>query len=123
MLAGRRAFGGEAVSETLADVMKTEPQWSALPGETPAALRSVVRRCLEKNPRQRMRDIGDVRLALEGVFETEAVHAGQGEAVVALPLWRRALPMVVAPLSTSRPGSFLPGRLFVLQGSAKRPLS
>jgi len=101
MLAGKRAFGGETVSETLAEVMKTEPRWSALPSETPAALRNVVRRCLEKDPRQRMRDIGDVRLALEGAFETAAVRAGQGEAVVALPLWRRALPMVVAIVTVS----------------------
>jgi eukaryotic-like serine/threonine-protein kinase len=101
MLAGKRAFGGETVSETLAEVMKTEPRWSALPSETPAALRNVVRRCLEKDPRQRMRDIGDVRLALEGAFETAAVRAGQGEAVVALPLWRRALPVVVAIVTVS----------------------
>jgi eukaryotic-like serine/threonine-protein kinase len=101
MLAGKRAFGGETVSETLAGVMKTEPRWSALPSETPAALRNVVRRCLEKDPRQRMRDIGDVRLALEGAFETAAVRAGQGEAVVALPLWRRALPLVMAIVTVS----------------------
>jgi eukaryotic-like serine/threonine-protein kinase len=101
MLTGKRAFGGESVSETLADVMKTEPRWSALPSETPAALRNVVRRCLEKDPRQRMRDIGDVRLALEGAFETAAVHAGQGEAVVARPLWRRAVPTVVAIVTVS----------------------
>jgi Tol biopolymer transport system component len=101
MLAGKRAFGGETVSETLADVMKTEPRWSALPSETPEALRNVVRRCLEIDPRQRMRDIGDVRLALEGAFETAAVRAGQGEAVVAASLWRRALPMVVAIVTVS----------------------
>jgi serine/threonine-protein kinase len=100
-LTGKRAFGGETVSETLADVMKTEPRWSALPSETPAALRNVVRRCLEKDPRQRMRDIGDVRLALEGAFETAAVRAGHGEAVAALPLWRRALPVVMAIITVS----------------------
>ncbi len=65
---GRSA--GETVSETLADVLKSEPPWTALPPETPAALRNVVRRCLEKDPRQRMRDIGDVRLAMEDAFET-----------------------------------------------------
>jgi serine/threonine-protein kinase len=49
MLTGSRAFCGETVSETLADVMKSEPRWTALPPETPAALRSIVRRCLEKS--------------------------------------------------------------------------
>ena len=70
MLTGTRAFRGETVSEILADVMKSEPRWTALPPETPAALRNIVLRCLEKDPRQRVRDIGDVRLALEGAFET-----------------------------------------------------
>src|SRR5262245_12133104 len=56
MLSGQRAFGGETVSETLADVMKSEPRWTALPHQTSAALRNVVRRCLEKNPRDRIRD-------------------------------------------------------------------
>ena len=72
MLAGTRAFRGETVSETLAEVMKSEPPWTALPPETPATLRNIVRRCLEKDPRQRVRDIGDVRLALEGAFELVA---------------------------------------------------
>jgi serine/threonine-protein kinase len=101
MLVGKRAFGTETVSETLAEVMKTEPRWSALPGETPAVLRNVVRRCLEKDPRQRMRDIGDVRLALEGAFETAAVRADIGEAVGAMPLWRRALLLVMAIATVS----------------------
>ena len=72
MLTGTRAFRGETVSETLADVMKSEPRWTALPPGTPAALRNILLRCLAKDPRQRVRDIGDVRLALEGAFELVA---------------------------------------------------
>jgi serine/threonine-protein kinase len=64
MLAGTPAFRGETVSETLADVMKSEPRWIALPSHAPANVRNIVRRCLEKDPRQRVRDIGDIRLAL-----------------------------------------------------------
>jgi eukaryotic-like serine/threonine-protein kinase len=72
MLTGTGAFRGETVSETLAEVMKSEPRWLALPPDTPANVRHIVQRCLEKDPRQRVRDIGDVRLALEGVFELVA---------------------------------------------------
>jgi eukaryotic-like serine/threonine-protein kinase len=72
MLTGTRAFRGETVSETLADVMKSEPRWLALPPDTPANVRHIIQRCLEKDPRQRVRDIGDVRLALEGAFELAA---------------------------------------------------
>jgi serine/threonine-protein kinase len=86
MLTGTRAFRGETVSETLADVMKSEPRWTALPPETPAALRNIVLRCLEKDPRQRVRDIGDVRLALEGAFETAVPQAAPP---VRVPQWRR----------------------------------
>jgi eukaryotic-like serine/threonine-protein kinase len=94
MLTGTRAFRGETVSETLADVLKSEPLWTALPPETPATLRTVVRRCLEKDPRQRVHDMADVRLALEGAFETAAVEA---TAIPAprLHVWQRPAPLAM----------------------------
>jgi serine/threonine-protein kinase len=70
MVSGRQAFSGETVSETLAEVMKSEPPWQALPADVPPHLVRLLRQCLVKEPRQRVRDIGDVRLALEGGFET-----------------------------------------------------
>ncbi len=82
MLTGRKAFEGEVVSETLASVLKTEPEWSTLPGDTPPALRRLLERCLEKDPRQRMRDIGDARIAIDdlrsGRFEEAEVVSGGG---------------------------------------------
>ena len=72
MVSGRRAFSGENVSETLAEVMKSEPSWQSLPSHVPAHLVRLIRQCLVKDPRQRIRDMGDVRLALEGAFETTA---------------------------------------------------
>ena len=69
MLAGQRPFAGEGVSDTLAAVLRAEADWDALPTEISARLNQLVRRCLEKDPRQRVRDIGDVRLAMEGAFE------------------------------------------------------
>ena len=63
MLSATRPFGGTDVSEVLAGVIKSEPDWTLLPGETPDRWRQVIRRCLEKDPRQRLRDAGDLRLA------------------------------------------------------------
>ena len=77
MLSGRRVFDGRDVSETLAGVIKSEAPWEALPSDTPPTLSTVLRRCLEKEPKHRIRDIGDVSLAMEGAFETKgAVAAG-----------------------------------------------
>jgi Tol biopolymer transport system component len=60
LLTGRRAFAsGETASDTLAAILALDPDWSALPGSTPARLRRLVTRCLEKDPRERLRDIGD----------------------------------------------------------------
>jgi len=72
MLTGARAFGGEDLAETIGAVIHKEPEWSRLPAATPTSVRTVVRRCLQKDPKQRLRDIGDVRLALDGAFETDA---------------------------------------------------
>ena len=59
MLTGRRAFEGEDVTETLAAVVRGEPDWSRLPPQTPLAVRRVLKRCLERDPRGRIRDIAD----------------------------------------------------------------
>jgi len=65
MLAARRLFEGETVPETLAAVLMKEPTLDTLPTATPAAVRKLLRRCLEKDVRQRLRDIGEARIALE----------------------------------------------------------
>ena len=65
MLSGQRAFHGESVTETLAAVIQTEPDWAALPPNTPANVAKLLRRCLKKDPKSRLRDIGDVRIELE----------------------------------------------------------
>ncbi|HXI04334.1 MAG TPA: protein kinase [Candidatus Saccharimonadales bacterium] len=72
MLAGDRAFKGETVSDTLASVLKETPDLDALPALTPAAVRRLVARCLEKDPKQRLRDIGEARIALSGDLEAGA---------------------------------------------------
>jgi serine/threonine protein kinase len=71
MLAARRPFDGDEVSDTLASVIKSEPRWQALPPNLPVSIRRLLRRCLEKDRRQRLQHIGDARLELE---ETESVE-------------------------------------------------
>ena len=65
MLTGRRAFAGDTVADTLARVIERDPDWSLLPATTPPAIRSLLERCLVKNPRQRLQAMGDARLVLE----------------------------------------------------------
>ena len=84
MLTGARPFQGEDVSLTLASVPKSDVDPKKLPPDVPAAVRTVLRRCLEKDPSQRIRDVGDVRLAMTGAFETTA--ATPSESVAATPL-------------------------------------
>ncbi len=72
MLTGQRAFRAEDVSDTLAAVLMKEPDWTALPATVPPTVVTVLRRCLQKSATQRIGDMQDVRLALEGAFETAA---------------------------------------------------
>jgi len=65
MLTGRRLFEGELVTDVLANVLKGEIDFGLLPAETPPALRRLLRRCLERHPRRRLRDIGEATIALE----------------------------------------------------------
>jgi Tol biopolymer transport system component len=65
MLTGRAAFAGETVSDTLAHVLEREPEWERLPASTPPPIRQLLRRCLAKDAKKRLRDIGDVTLELE----------------------------------------------------------
>ena len=76
MLTGQRAFGGEDVTVTLARVVEREPDFDALPRSVPPRVRQALRVCLRKDPKQRVGDIRDVRLALEGAFEDAAGDAG-----------------------------------------------
>ena len=68
MLAGRALFEGEMVTDVLASVLRQETDWGRLPAETPATLRRLLSRCLERDPRDRLRDIGEARIALEEVM-------------------------------------------------------
>jgi len=66
MLSGRAAFDGDTASDTVVATLDREPDWSALPESTPEPLRDLLRRCLQKERKQRLRDIGDASIALDG---------------------------------------------------------
>ncbi len=65
MLTGKRAFDGESVSDTLAAVLKTDPDWDLLPAEVPATLRQLLRRCLQKDRKLRLQAIGEARIVMD----------------------------------------------------------
>ena len=99
MLTGRRAFEGEEASTTLAAVLMKDPEWTALPAETPASIRSLVARCLAKDPRQRLRDIGDVRLQIDDALAGGTLPTATGNVVAARARKRRGiLPQLAAAL-------------------------
>ena len=77
MLTGERAFAGDDLSITLASVVMKDPTWAALAPATPWGVQQLLRRCLVKDPRQRIRDMGDVRLALEGANDPRQPRAAR----------------------------------------------
>jgi len=88
MLTGRRVFGGENVTDTLAEIIKSEPDWSLLPANTPRPIRILLQRCLKKDVKQRLQAIGEARIVIEEVLagpagthgeETENAKAGTAE--------------------------------------------
>jgi len=98
MLTGKQTFTGETVTDTLAAVIRAEPDWSLLPAQTPIRVRVLLQRCLQKDAKQRLRDIGDARISLDEVISGAPDPAFAGTPQAAAPLWRRALPWTIAGL-------------------------
>jgi serine/threonine protein kinase len=95
MLSGQRAFPGDTVSEIIASVLKSEPAWQQLPAETPGGVTRLLRRCLQKDQKLRVRDIRDARLELADVQsgtpdDRVRQHTGRGERLA----WASALALV-----------------------------
>jgi serine/threonine protein kinase len=96
LLTGRQAFAGETASDTLVAVLEHAPDMTIVPAEAPAALRSLLRHCLEKEPKRRLRDIADARLAIDDVVHDRAREHSAAPAPVRSPrprspLWTRVL--------------------------------
>jgi serine/threonine-protein kinase len=115
MLAGRRPFEGNTVADTVARVLEHDPDWSALPRTTPAAVEKLVRRCLRKDPERRLRDVGDAVEDLEENHGTDGVvHSSRPATAGRFSRWGRFVPALLivvslgasrfwSPLSTVRP--------------------
>ena len=104
MLTGRRAFEGEDVSTTLASVLKEDVRWDVLPKDLPVPLGKLVRRCIERNPRQRLQAIGEARIAIDEVLAGGAVaeSASPQPAGASRPLtWMAATAVLAALLLVS----------------------
>ncbi len=97
MVTGRRAFGGETMTDVLVSVVSGEPDWSLLPSYTPPGVRRLVRRCLKRDPRNRLRDLGDAIIEL-----TEATGPSSDDGIAAveavLPSRNLALWAIIGPV-------------------------
>jgi eukaryotic-like serine/threonine-protein kinase len=118
MLAGRRAFAGDTVTDTLATVLQGEPDWSGLPASTPAALTQLVRRCLDKDSKRRLQAIGEARVMLDELAQVSAtgrlaspIETGQIAQAprVKLPRWWPLAAAAVAGLLVGAVGVGLMG--------------
>jgi serine/threonine-protein kinase len=98
MLTGRRAFEGEEISDVLARIIEREPNFNVLPAATPAAIRRLLRRCLEKNRKRRLPDIAVARLEIDDAASPgiDGMATGALHATVPVVGWRRALPWAAA---------------------------
>jgi adenylate cyclase len=106
LLCGRQAFGRSTVPDTIADILQTEPDWSALPARVPADVRRLLRRCLEKDPSRRWQDFGEIRTELARAI---SAVGGREHERPWLALLLFALPVgVIALLALGRPDYLTP---------------
>src|SRR5262249_52320498 len=75
LLTGKKAFDGKTVSHTIVHILETEPDWSALP-PLPSGVQDVLERCLQKDPANRLRDIGDIRVLLQSALSKSVRTVG-----------------------------------------------
>jgi serine/threonine-protein kinase len=101
MLTGKVVHRGKTVSDTLASVLAREPAWDDLPADTPRAVRRLLDRCLEKDARNRLRDVGEARIAIERFLESpedESLEASSVAVAEAAPAWKRLAPWAATAL-------------------------
>jgi len=101
MITGRRGYLAEDVSETLAAVLTRDVDWNALPPDTPPRLQQLLRDCLVRDPKQRLRDIGEARRVLERLISgaPDPTSTITIAAAPATPAWKRVLPWAIAAVA------------------------
>jgi hypothetical protein len=99
MLTGKRAFAGEDVSDTLAAVLRGEPDWTTLPTDTPGPIRRLLRRCLAKDRTRRLADAADARLEIDEALTAPADDADLVSVPTPRAAWARAIPWAVAAVA------------------------
>ncbi|MFB3069046.1 MAG: protein kinase, partial [Acidobacteriota bacterium] len=97
LLTGRRAFQGETITETIASVLKSEPDWEVLPENTPWNIRTLLRRCLQKDPYDRLQHVGDTRIEIKETLTEPTTVSPSGVTSPAQPSrWKIVVPWSVA---------------------------
>ena len=96
MLTGQRVFTGKTISHVLSAVLQVEPKWDSLPITTPQPLTRLLRRCLEKEPKRRLRDVSEAVIHLEEAAAAPVGSPSTAEAASQPAGWRQALPLVLA---------------------------
>ncbi len=91
-LTGKQAFSGETISDTIGAILHLDPDWKALPEKTPASIHELLRRCLQKDRNQRLRDIGDARIEIDEALKSPALPLPHSPALPLPP--SPALPQV-----------------------------
>ncbi len=97
-LTGTRAFGGEGVSDTLANVLRSEPDWSALPTTVSSAIRTLLQRCLTKDRKRRLDSAAAARLEIDDALTSPVSDARAVSAGVSSIGWRRVAAITIAAL-------------------------
>ena len=106
MLTRRKAFPGDDVSDTLATVLKFDPDWDILPADTPASVRRLLRRCLVKDPKLRLREEGSAIIEIDEEGTTPGNERALPASAPRLRAWQRPLPAAVAMLASLGLGGF-----------------
>ena len=120
MLTGRTAFPGETISDTIAVILEREPAWTALPQSTPAPVRRLLAQCLDKDPKRRLRDIGQARIELDDAIAQPPARDTRSGVSVPTPLSRRSAPAVGlgAPAAGRWGGTVLLGLFGEIRGAS-----
>ncbi len=121
MLSGQRTFKGDDIADTLAAVLRHDVDWAVLPAATPASVRYLLARCLERDVTRRLRDIGEARIQLEELM-SGSVEQPASSHVTKRSIARRVAPAAIAALASSALTGALVLSLFTERAAQNPPL-